>query len=102
MEHEDLEAIRADRVERAKQDATKKVVGKAKRCRPKATTQAYESKSGKKRGRKREGVAFEGVVDEQVKDASGPSTKVARIALNFSLPWSASVVLAMRASTGLM
>jgi hypothetical protein len=34
MKHEDLEAVRADCAERAKQNATKKIVGKAKRCRP--------------------------------------------------------------------
>ena len=40
MKQEYFEAIRADRAERTKQDAAKKAVGKAKRGRPKATTQA--------------------------------------------------------------
>jgi hypothetical protein len=65
MRQEDLEAIRADRAERAKQDAAKKAVGKAKRGWPKATTQANEGESGKKRGRKRKGVAADaGIIDE--------------------------------------
>jgi hypothetical protein len=80
MRQEDLEAIRADRAERAKQDAAKKAAGKAKRGRSKATMQADEGESGEKRGRKRKSVvAEEGVPDEQEVDASGPSAKVARV-----------------------
>ncbi|KAI0570374.1 DDE-1 domain containing protein, partial [Pyrenophora tritici-repentis] len=79
MRQEDLEAIRANRVQRAKQDAAKKTAGKAKRCRSKATTQADEGESGKKRGRKRRSVAGEeGIPDEQEEDASGISAKAAR------------------------
>ncbi|CAN9293415.1 unnamed protein product [Alternaria alternata] len=69
MRQEDLKAIRADRAECAKQDAAKKAAGKAKRGRPKATTQADGGESGKKRGRKRKSVAA-GVL--------GPSDKAAR------------------------
>jgi hypothetical protein len=73
MRQEDLEAIRADRAERAKQDAAKKAVGKAKRGRLKATVQAGKGESGKKRGRKHEFVAAEGgVPDEQEEDTPGP------------------------------
>jgi hypothetical protein len=79
MRQEDLEAIRADRAERSKQDAVKKAAGKAKRGRPKATTQADRGGEGKKRGRKRRSVAAEeGVPDEQEVDASGPSAEAAR------------------------
>jgi hypothetical protein len=78
MRQEDLEAIRADCAERAKQDAAKKAVSKAKCGRPKATTQAEEGEPGKKRGRRRKGVAAEGVPDEQEVNASGPSAKAAR------------------------
>ena len=79
MRQEDLEAIRADRAERAKQDVAKKALGKAKRGRPKATMQADGGEGGKKRGRKRKRTATEeDVPDEQEEDASGPSTKVAR------------------------
>lgn len=79
MRQEDLEAIRADRAERAKQDAVKKAVGKAKRGRPKATTQADGGESGKKRGRKRKIVAAGGAVpDEQEVGVSGPSNKAAQ------------------------
>lgn len=79
MRQEDLEAIRADRTERAKQDAAKKAVGKAKRGRSKATTQAEGGESGKKRGRKRKSVAAgEAVPDEQKVGVSGPSDKAAR------------------------
>ncbi|KAF2468612.1 uncharacterized protein BDR25DRAFT_357539 [Lindgomyces ingoldianus] len=79
MIQEDLEAIRADRAERVKQDAAKKAVSKAKRGRPKATTQADGGEEGKKRGRKRKRVAAEeGVPDEQEVGVSGPSTKAAR------------------------
>jgi hypothetical protein len=69
MRQEDLEAIRADRAERAKQDAAKKAAGKAKRGRPKATTQADGGESGKNRGRKRKSV---------VAGVSGLSNKAAR------------------------
>jgi hypothetical protein len=79
MRQEDLEVIRADRAERAKQEAAKKAVGKAKRGRPKATTQADGGEEGKKRGRKRKSVAAEeGVPNEQEVDESGPSAKAAR------------------------
>jgi hypothetical protein len=79
MRQEDLEAIRADRAERTKQDAAKKAVGKAKRGRPKATTQADGGESGKKRGRKRKSVAAgEAVPDEQEVGVSGPLNKAAR------------------------
>jgi hypothetical protein len=78
MGQEDLKAIRADRAERAKQDAAKKAAGKAKRGRPKTTMQADEGEPGKKRGRKRKRVAAEGVPDEQEVRVSGPSTKTAR------------------------
>jgi hypothetical protein len=79
MRQEDLEAIRAYRAERAKQDAAEKAAGKAKRGRPKATTQADGGEEGKKRGRKRKSVAAEkGVPDEQEVDASGPSAEAAR------------------------
>lgn len=65
MKHEDLEAICAERAERAKQDAAKKAAGKAKRGRPKATTQADEGEPGKNCGRKRKCVASaEGVRDD--------------------------------------
>jgi hypothetical protein len=74
-----LEAIRADRVERAKQDAAKKAVGKAKRGRPKATTQAEGGEEGKKRGRKRKSVAAEELVPyEEEEGVSGLSAKAAR------------------------
>jgi hypothetical protein len=79
MRQEDLEVIRADRTERAKQEAAKKAVGKAKRGRPKATTQADGGEEGKKRGRKRKSVAAEeGVPNEQEVDVSGALAKVAR------------------------
>jgi hypothetical protein len=79
MRQEDLETIRADRAERSKQDAAKKVAGKAKRGRPKAMTQVDGDEEGKKRGRKRKSVAAEeGDPNEQV-DASGPSAKAARV-----------------------
>jgi hypothetical protein len=78
MKQEDLEAIWADRAERAKKDAAKQAVGKAKRDRSKATTQADEGQSGKQRGRKRKSVAPEGLPDEQEADASGASTKATR------------------------
>ncbi|KAF2022896.1 hypothetical protein EK21DRAFT_119273 [Setomelanomma holmii] len=79
MRQEDLEAIRADRAERAKQDAAKKAAGKAKRGRPKTTTQANEGEEGKKRGRKRKSVAADACTsDEQGTDASGPPAEAAR------------------------
>jgi hypothetical protein len=53
MRQEDLEPIRTDRAERPKQEATKKAVGKAKRGRPKATTQPDDNERGKKRSWKR-------------------------------------------------
>ncbi|USP82255.1 DDE-1 domain containing protein [Curvularia clavata] len=59
MRQEDLEAIRVDSAERAKQDTAKKAAGKAKRGRPKATTLVDRGEEGKKRGRKRESIAAE-------------------------------------------
>jgi hypothetical protein len=53
IRQEDLKAIQADRAERAKQDAAKKAVGKAKRGQLKAITQANRGEEGKKRDRKR-------------------------------------------------
>lgn len=74
MKQEDLEAIRAERAERAKQDAAKKASGKAKRGRPEATAQAEEVEPGERRGRKRKSVAAEeGDLDEQEEDMSGIS-----------------------------
>jgi hypothetical protein len=79
MRQEDLEAIRAGRAERARQDAAKKAAGKAKRGRPKATTQADGGEEGKEGGRKRKRVAAEeGVLDEEEEGVSGPSAKAAR------------------------
>jgi hypothetical protein len=57
MKHEDLEAIRADRKERAEQDAAKKAAREAKRSTSKATAKGYQDQPGKKRGRKRKGAA---------------------------------------------
>lgn len=82
IKQEDLKAIRAERAERAKQDAAKKVAGKAKRGRPKATAQAEEGEPGKKRGQERKSIAAEeGVPGQQEQDASGPSAKAAREAV---------------------
>lgn len=53
MKQEQLEEIRADRAERAKQDAARKAAGRAKRGRPKATIQANNGQTGKSRGQKR-------------------------------------------------
>jgi hypothetical protein len=79
MRREDLEALRADCAERAKQDAAKKAAGKAKRGRPKATTQADGGEEGRKRDRKRKSVAAEeDVPNEQGVDASGPSATAAQ------------------------
>jgi hypothetical protein len=79
MRQEDLQAIWAGRAERTKQEAAKKAVGKAKRGRPKATTQAGGGEERKKRSRKYKSVAAEeGVLNEQDVDLSEPSAKAAR------------------------
>jgi hypothetical protein len=49
---EDLDAIRSERKERAKQDAAKKVGDGTKRGRPKTTTQTGREQAPQKRGRK--------------------------------------------------
>lgn len=59
MGQEDLEAIRAGRAERAKQDAAEKAVGKAKRGQPKKATQTDEGQGPKKRDSKRKSAAVE-------------------------------------------
>jgi hypothetical protein len=87
MRQEDLEAIRADRAERAKQDAAKKAAGKAKRGRPKATMQANEGQTGKGRGQKRiRSPSDEGVPEDP--QAAQTSEALIDLALEF---WRAPV-----------
>ena len=86
MKQEDLEAIRADPAERTKQDAAKKAVGKAKRGRPKATTQADVGQAELKWGRKRKNPAAE---EDDAKKAEAdvlkPPAKMARISKRWLL-----------------
>ena len=80
MTQADLDAIRAERAERAKQDVAKKAEGGAKRGRPRKTTQTDEGQTQKKRGRKRKNAAIEELdVETQEADILEPPGKVARI-----------------------
>jgi hypothetical protein len=80
MKHEQLEAIRAGREERAKQDAAKKAAREAKRGQSKPTTKGKKGQQGKKRGQKRRSAASAeaATVHGEDVDVLGLPTQVAR------------------------